>query len=126
MSDEMITAAIVNTEIETEPVNMVPVKTKMSAIMRNETTTRSKASIYIEKLKDWAAKSSVHAIPQLVISKNYLVKLLWLSCLVLSGFFCGKTVINNLVDFFSYSVDTVGQIDRDSNVNFPTVSICLI
>lgn len=124
----MITATamateIVNTETETDPVSVMPMKRKTMTPMSNNQTTTS-TSIYKEKLKEWAEKSSVHAVPQLVISKNYLVKLLWLGCLLLSGFFCGKTVINNLIDYFSYSVDTVVQIDRDSNVNFPTVTIC--
>lgn len=126
MTDEMIIAtaietSIVNTETETEPVPVMPMKPN-TPMSNNKTTTNT--SIYKEKLKEWAEKSSVHAIPQLVISKNYLVKLLWLGCLLLSGFFCGKTVVNNLIDYFSYSVDTVVQIDRDSNVNFPTVTIC--
>jgi hypothetical protein len=79
---------------------------------------------YMEKFVHWAEKSSFHAVPQMVISKNYLVKLLWLCCLILSTYACGKTVVTNLIDYFSYSVDTVLELDRDGQATFPTVTIC--
>lgn len=82
------------------------------------------ANAYSEKIRRWAEKSSFHAIPQMVSSKNYLVKLVWVCCLLGSTFLGGKTVITNLIDYFSYSVNTVIRLDRDAQVSFPTVTIC--
>lgn len=95
-----------------------------TAIITNDDTPNYESVSYKEKIIGWAEKSSFHGIPQITGSKNYLVKLVWLGCLVASSYLCGKTVVTNLIDYFSYSVDTVVQLDRDSNVNFPAVTIC--
>lgn len=84
-----------------------------------------KTSRYSEALKNWAKKSSFHGIPQICISGNYVVKFVWLCCILVSGFACGKTVVTNLIDYFSYSVDTVLELGRESQQPvFPTVTIC--
>lgn len=99
-----------------------------TAIITNDEAQNNESSVlttsYKEKIIGWAEKSSFHGISQITGSNNYLVKLVWLGCLVASSYLCGKTVVTNLIDYFSYSVDTVVQLDRDSNVNFPAVTIC--
>ena len=77
-----------------------------------------------EKLYNWGEKSTFHAIPNITVNDRYLVKAIWLICLLASTGVCFNNIILNLIAFSKYEVDTVYEILQDSDVEFPTVSFC--
>ncbi len=78
----------------------------------------------LKKIKKWAGKTSFHAVPHIAASKNNVIKIIWLIFLLISTGFCGYLLISESVRFFSFNVNTVVQITRDSAAKFPAVTIC--
>lgn len=45
-------------------------------------------------------------------------------CLIASSGYCGYQLVTNLVEFLKFDVETVVEILRDSDADFPTISFC--
>ena len=78
---------------------------------------------FTEKLKNWAERSTFHAIPNFTQTDRISVKILWAVCLIASSAYCAKVLIVNTIDFTRNQVETVIKIDRESDASFPTVTV---
>ena len=79
-----------------------------------------------EKLVSLAERSTFHAIPNIVQTDSTTIKLIWAVCLIMSAGYCAKVLITNTVDYFRYEVETVIKIDRESEAEFPTITLCFV
>lgn len=79
-----------------------------------------------EKLRLWAEKTTIHAIPNITTTERNLVRVIWIICLLASSGYCGYLVIQSLIDYLKFEVNTVYAIERETDTDFPTISICNI
>lgn len=87
----------------------------------------SKSSLALkEELKSWGERSTFHAIPQLSTNERISVKVMWAICLIASAGYCGKVLVKSVTDYWNYDVDTVVEILRDTDADFPTVTFCAL
>ena len=98
-------------------------KTPQQSSANNNDKSKTHLSL-MKKVKRWAGKTSFHAIPHIAASKSNVVKIIWVVFLLISTVFCGYLLISETVKFFSFPVNTVVQISRDSNALFPAVTLC--
>jgi hypothetical protein len=77
-----------------------------------------------EKLTEWAEKTTFHGIPIIATSNNLAVKFIWLIFWLASASYCSYLVFRSLLDYLKFEVDTVVEIVRDTDSEFPTVTFC--
>ena len=98
-----------------------------SPTMKNTAPSKPRPKLNLmKKIKNWAEKTSFHAVPHIAATKNNLIKFIWVVFLLISTGFCGYLLISESVRFFSFNVNTVVQITRDSAAKFPAVTVCPI
>ena len=79
---------------------------------------------FLEKMKNWAERSTFHAVPNFTQTDRISVKILWAVCLIISSSYCAKVLIVNTIEYARHNVETVIKIDRESDALFPTVTLC--
>ena len=65
-----------------------------------------------------------HGISRLTKDINIAVKVLWLILIVASYGYCFYLVINTLIQFFSYSVNSNVEVLSENPITFPSIDIC--
>ena len=89
-------------------------------INENSSFTRIKLVI-----KETAENSTSHGIPNIARSNSYILKFLWLICLLVSTVGCGYLVYNSLKSYFNYEVVTKITKHSQTPSPFPVISICV-
>lgn len=79
-----------------------------------------------QEFKSWAERSTFHGLPQIISSERISIKLIWSICLLASWSYCGKLLVNSVSDYWNYDVNTVVEILRDTNADFPSVTFCML
>lgn len=77
-----------------------------------------------EEIKSWAIRSTFHGLPNIITSDRISIKILWSICFLVSAGYCGKVLVTSVTNYWNYDVDTVIEILRDTNADFPTVTFC--
>lgn len=75
-------------------------------------------------LKYFATKTTFHGIPNIVVTKRTVMKLIWLISLIVMTCLCFVEVVKNLKDYYRYEVDTVIEITNEQEFEFPTLTFC--
>lgn len=79
-----------------------------------------------QSIREWASISTIHGISKIANSKYVLLKILW-SCLVLISFsFLMMILIESILSFFKFEVDTNIKIIREMPTTFPVITFCNI
>jgi hypothetical protein len=86
----------------------------------------SKPRLLFEKLLFFGEKSACHGIPNFVRTDRWILKILWLVFVLLFAYFCAKNIIQSFIGYFAFEVNTNIEVVRDSDADFPTVSICIL
>ncbi|CAF1028750.1 unnamed protein product [Brachionus calyciflorus] len=68
--------------------------------------------------------STSHGFPNIVRSESFILKLMWILCLLLSSGYCAYCLTKSFQDYFSYETDTLLRFKRVSQIEFPTITIC--
>ena len=79
-----------------------------------------------DKLNFFAEKTTVHGIPNYVRTDLIILKVLWGVCLLLFAGYCAYTILLSFLSFFAFEVNTNIEILRDSDADFPAVSLCIL
>jgi hypothetical protein len=90
-----------------------------------EKNWRSDAKQKIKKaFSEWCKNTTTHGFSPIVRNENYLIKLMWLVCFLISGGLCLQLVVQSTMDYFSYSVNVKTEQVQDRDAYFPSISIC--
>lgn len=68
--------------------------------------------------------SSIHSIKNIVTTDRKFMKIIWVISYIVSFTFCLIILSTNLLDYFSFKVETVVKLHYNNNADFPTVTIC--
>lgn len=77
-----------------------------------------------ERLREWAVKSTFHAIPSIVQNEKSIIKIIWVLFLLISSSYCGYGIVKSFQDYFKYEVNTLISTERVDSLEFPTITIC--
>ena len=76
------------------------------------------------QVKEWAERTSIHALPNIASNDNKIVKVIWVLFLIvftgLNIFFVSSTVL----EFFEFKTDTLIVLEREAEFEFPTITFC--
>lgn len=88
---------------------------------KKELTTKQKL---IKSAKTLILASNIHGLSKVIIRNRLSFRLTWLVLIILSSCMCVYYVVENALEFTNY--DTVTKIDiiKETQSQFPTVSIC--
>lgn len=78
----------------------------------------------LEYSTNWARRTSIHCIPNLIYTKSYRLRLIWFVCFTASLGLCSFQISENLILYLRYNVLTKTKIVNDANPIFPAVSFC--
>ena len=68
--------------------------------------SKQKKKKIIDSVKETLESSSIHALPNIVRSKYYTVKFVWVFCFLLSSAGCGYFVFQSIADYLNFEVVT--------------------
>lgn len=77
-----------------------------------------------DEFEDWCSNSTSHGIPNVVKSKNMVLKISWLILFVLSSALCLYSVIPSVIKYLQFNENTGVQQMIDLPTEFPSVTIC--
>ena len=77
-----------------------------------------------KEFKKWGHNVSIHAIPFIAGGQKLFLKVVWIVSLLVSIGLCMYLLITIISAYFNYEVNTVVQMERDSDRFFPTISFC--
>lgn len=76
------------------------------------------------QVKEWAERTSIHALPNIASNDNKIVKVIWVLFLIvftgLNIYFVSSTVL----EFFEFKTDTLIVLEREAEFEFPTITFC--
>ena len=98
----------------------------MQVFKSGKTKVKEKGNIYIHRILKWLGKTTLHGIPRILESENWLKKLMWSVFFFSSTIYCFVTVIQLFDTFFKYGVTTTITRIKDLPATFPAVTICNI
>jgi hypothetical protein len=78
----------------------------------------------IDLTKQTLEGSSIHAIPNIIRNKFYLVKIVWLACFLVSFGFCCWFMVRSINDYLTFSVTSQFEIKYENQLKFPIITIC--
>ena len=78
----------------------------------------------LKSTKDTLESSSIHAIPNIVRNKFYLIKIMWLLCFLTSTGACGWFMYKSISEYLKYDVVSNVKIEYVNRLEFPVVSVC--
>lgn len=79
-----------------------------------------------EKLEVCGEKSTIHGVPFYIRAERIPVKIMWGVIILASTGYCAYSVVASFMSYLKYEVDTNVEILRDSDAQFPAVSICIL
>ncbi len=77
-----------------------------------------------DEFEDWCSNSTSHGIPNVVKSKNTVLKISWLILFILSSALCLYSVVPSVIKYLQYNENTGVQQIIDLPTEFPSVTIC--
>ena len=78
----------------------------------------------IKSIQSTFESSSIHAIPNIIIRKSFILKLFWFISLILSTGCCFWFMTDSINDYFQYDVVTKIDIKYQNELVFPIIGIC--
>ena len=87
-----------------------------------------KSSELKEKLKEkfikWSESSTTHGYPNIFRANLIILKIFWFICLMISLGFCVYFIVNTVMEYSKYDVNTKIEKIVKRPIEFPTVRIC--
>ena len=83
-----------------------------------------KPSLLKETIKQWAVESRIHGISNIIISKSKILRIIWISCFLVSFSYCFYQLINTFMDYLNFNVISNYHNQYEVPTQFPTVDIC--
>lgn len=77
-----------------------------------------------ETVKQRLESSSLIIFPNIVKNDSKILKIIWLILSFVSAGFCSMLIIKNVNDYLSYQVITKTNVNYETKLKFPVVSIC--
>lgn len=84
----------------------------------------SSHSYPVQIILDSASESTTHGIPHFVRRKNWLIRLMWAVCFLVSAGVCGYMIASSITSYLDYETVTKAQRNFLLWDEFPTVTIC--
>jgi hypothetical protein len=78
----------------------------------------------LNSIKTTLESSTIHAIPNIIRNKFYLIKIVWFLCLIASTGVCAWLIQKSITDYFNYDVVSKTDIVYVNQIKLPIVSIC--
>ena len=91
---------------------------------RNKQDNRSLFAKLKKRSHEQLLETSVHAVPYIIKSKRFFVRLFWITFLILSIVSCSFFVYKNLFDYLEYPIVTNINRIYERNPHFPKITIC--
>ena len=73
---------------------------------------------------EFLSKSTIHGLPNIIISKHLIIKLMWLLLTILSSACCTYFIIKGVNEYLQYNVTTEVRIINEHEITCPTITIC--
>ena len=80
--------------------------------------------IYFKKIFDLVEVSSCHGLPNIVRTKNNLIKIIWSLAFLASLVYSFISIINMINDYLNYDVVVNMELVQDFDLEFPAVTVC--
>lgn len=77
-----------------------------------------------EEVSAWLEKSTFHALPKIIRSKNIVLKLFWTSLFIACTSYCIHALIEHFQNYFKYEVLTYVDKGYEFPAVFPAITIC--
>ena len=74
--------------------------------------------------RQWILQSTSHGIPNVFRTKNSILKTIWLLVFLGSCGYCFYTIIKSIVEYTQFETNSQTFYARESEMNFPAVTIC--
>ncbi len=78
----------------------------------------------LNSIRDTLECSSIHAIPNIVRNRFYLIKIIWFLCLLASTGICAWFIQKSITDYLNFEVISKTDIVYVQKIIFPIISIC--
>lgn len=85
---------------------------------------QSKYETLKQKSKEILLASTFHGVQGIVKESNYLIRIIWIICFLISLASCSYFVLQSVLNFLDYEVMTSIQTIYEQESEFPVVSIC--
>lgn len=79
-----------------------------------------------EIISNSAMDSTTHGIPYFFRRKNWLIRIIWIVCFLISSLICSFMIATSIMSFFDYETVTKAERVYLVQTEFPTISICNI
>ena len=76
------------------------------------------------KFESWCKNTTAHAIPHVIESSNWFLKIMWLIFFLVGFAYCLYLLIQSFVQYFNYSVSVSIQRIQETPIVFPAITIC--
>ncbi|XP_033108980.1 acid-sensing ion channel 5-like [Anneissia japonica] len=73
---------------------------------------------------DFATKTSMHGVQRLTEKRHCSYKVFWVIIIAVAVVFCGTAVVERIIVYFQFNVNTEIRIEYPDNLTFPAVTIC--
>ncbi len=69
--------------------------------------------------------STLHGLQNILKTKYFFIKLMWLTFIFTSSITCSYFVIKSIVEYFNYNTITTIDVINEQQSQFPTISFCI-
>jgi hypothetical protein len=90
----------------------------------DENLEKPKTNLIFQEIVTSFEKSTFHALPKIIRSKNRISRILWLLLFVLCTGYCTKELRRHIIDFLEYEVLTFVDYGYETPAVFPAITIC--
>ena len=104
-----------------EATTLVKLPLKTPTTMQPNSTKRD---ILMDLVKEILYNSAAQAILKIFKTKSKIIKIFWVTCLLLACAMCTYFVIESLILFFTYEVSTQTRTYTETSSLFPKITIC--
>ena len=74
--------------------------------------------------KEWSVYTSFHGIPRVISGKYIFINILWLAFFLASFGYCTYRLIDVILVYNNYEIQTNIYVSTESEIEFPAVTIC--
>ena len=95
--------------------NLNPPKLQLNSQIKNEIKL---------KLLNCLQRTTSHGLPNISRTHNLAIRLLWITCTLISAGLCAFMIISSVNEYFEYDVVTKIRVIDQVPLEFPTITIC--
>lgn len=76
------------------------------------------------KIRNWASNLTFHGLPNIARTDYMSVRIMWIICTLFATVYTSYSVANIFLEFLEFNTITRINFERQSSLEFPTVTIC--